>query len=820
VTRGIRLTVLMTHPVQYYAPWFRHIAANCPEIELTVLYAAQPTPEQQGVGFGMPFAWDVSLTDGYRHRVVRSSRQGETVSTEAFWGLDVPECVPALRESRPDVVLINGWHSVTLVRALFACRRLGIPVLYRGDTNLESRPRGWRSLGWSARTRFLLSRFSGYLSVGRRTREYLEHLGRPHARIEDSPHCVDNTFFSARAAKWRAPHEREAFRTALGLSPHDWVVLFVGKLEPKKRPIDAVRAVARLRPAASLLIVGAGELWNEVQAEAHRLGVRVAWTRFMNQSEMPRAYAAADCLVLPSDSRETWGLVVNEALAAGLPCVVSTRVGCAPDLIRPGETGELFEACDVAELVSALDRVRQRTTAGHDWSRACRKHVDRYSFERATAGLLELCTELSKDRKQRHGMVPQFPNPRVLAACGGMVVVGGLERMTFETLSTLRKRGAAVHCIVNSWENHRIVALAKSIEASWSTGSYRFPLARRITKPLALAQSVWDIAATSLGFIRDALRFRPTHVLIPEFTTVLRNAPALALVRFAGVPILMAVQNAPDLAPFYRRIWRWAINPLVDVFVCNSRFTQEELLAHGVPRRKVRQIYNTVPSREQPGSGEHSLGAKKDSRRIIYVGQLIPEKGADLLLDAVGLLVVRGIDATLDIVGEMDGWVSPTYGGYRERLRARAAQPDLAERVRFLGFREDVPQLLAGSSVHCCPSRRMQREAFGLVVAEAKKAGLPSVVTDSGALPELVTHLRDGWICRDESAGALAEGLAYFLLDETKREQAQSAALSSFNRFARAHFAEAWWQVFQDFGASEEHSERNSTVATSAGLES
>src|SRR5207247_9755626 len=96
----------------------------------------------------------------------------------------------------------------------------------------------------------------------------------------------------------------------------------------------------------------------------------------------------------------------------------------------------------------------------------------------------------------------------------------------------------------------------------------------------------------------------------------------------------------------------------------------------------------------------------RDCRRVIYIGQIIPEKGVDLLLDAAALLVARGHDVRLDIVGRIDGWVPPAHRGYRERLMARADSADLKGRVRIRGFREDVPQLLAAGAFHFCPSRK------------------------------------------------------------------------------------------------------------------
>jgi glycosyltransferase involved in cell wall biosynthesis len=396
--RPIRLTVVQTHPVQYYAPWFRHIAARCPELDLTVLYATAPTAAQQGVGFGVSFQWDTPLVEGYRCRILRAARPRESVHSERFWGLDVPEIGAALGESRPDVALIPGWHSVTLARALWACRRARIPTLYRGDTHLGLRPTGWRGAVWGARTRRLVHLFDGHLSVGTRAREYLTHFGVDPCGVFDAPHAVDNGFFARTSSPHRTPDARMAARVSWGLEPQAFVVLFVGKLEPKKRPLDLIRAMGGLGSRASVLVVGTGELMTACRGEADRLGLRAAWAGFLNQSELGRAYAVADCLVLPSDWAETWGVVVNEALATGLPCVVADRVGCAPDLVTQGKTGEVFPTGNLAELTAALGRIRAAVESGRDYAHACRERAASHSFDRTTAGLLAACRAMARPR--------------------------------------------------------------------------------------------------------------------------------------------------------------------------------------------------------------------------------------------------------------------------------------------------------------------------------------------------------------------------------------------------------------------------------------
>jgi glycosyltransferase involved in cell wall biosynthesis len=110
---------------------------------------------------------------------------------------------------------------------------------------------------------------------------------------------------------------------------------------------------------------------------------------FRNQSELPAIYAAADVLVLPSDRQETWGLVINEAMAAGLPVIASDAVGCVPDLIAPGVTGDRFPPGDVKALAAALKGLKDDPTRGPRMATAAAKRVSEFSAERAAAGVME-----------------------------------------------------------------------------------------------------------------------------------------------------------------------------------------------------------------------------------------------------------------------------------------------------------------------------------------------------------------------------------------------------------------------------------------------
>lgn len=785
----LRLTAVLTHPAQYMSPWFREITASCHELSLTVVYAAVPAPQQQGVEFGEAFSWDTDLLEGYDSRTLLASQPGQRFDSRSFRGVDAGGIEAALRESRPDVVLLPGWHSQYYLRALAACRRLGVPVLYRGDSNLFTAPAGLRRFGWHVRTRALLRLFSGYLSVGTRAREYLERHGAPEPLTAHSPAAVDVEYFAAGRADVAAAGTREALRQEFGAGPDDFVVLFAGKFIARKRPHDVLRAVQQLGPRAMVLMVGNGALAPALKQAAAELGVRAHWPGFLNQSAVCRALVAADCLALPSHALETWGLVVNEALAAGTPAVVSEHVGCGPDLIVPGVTGEIATTGSVESLAAALQRVRSGLAAGRITVAACQAQARTHSYGAATAGLLRCARRVIAHRRRSVASNPG--HPRVIALNGAMVYISGLERMTFEILGLLRDRGAAVHCIVNGYDSSSIVAKVEDIQGSWSTAPYLQRL-WKTADPRQLVKMVLDVVRTSVGLLGVALRFKPTHVLVPEYHSAIRSAPALMVLRASGVRVVLRLGNSPHVGRLKRVVWRWIVNASVSEFVAISRFVNDELIAHGIDPKKSRVIYNTTPRRSEPWPQEPS----PLPGRILYVGQIIPPKGIYELLDAIALLRLRGHDVSLDVAGNIDGWEGTDFAGFRARVRDRAARPDLRGHIRFLGVREDVPALFATALVHCVPSHPEIREGLGNVVLEAKRVGVPTVVVKSGGLPEMIRHRVDGWVCDEATPEALAEGLEYFLDDETLRRLAAREARASSELFSETRFASAWCQVF------------------------
>lgn len=380
----MRMAVITSHPVQYYAPLFRELARA---IDIHVFFAHDPSPEQQAEGFGKEFSWDVDLRSGYAHSFLRNVAADP--DTARFSGCDTPEIGKRLRDGGFDVVLALGWHLKSQLQGIMAAKRLGIPVMIRGDSQLGTARSLSKRIAKMLSYPLLLRAFDAALYVGVRNYEYYRHYGYPVRQLFHSPHAIDTDWFAARASD--AARMRK--RTAMGVDAEARIVMFAGKTQQLKRPLDAVAATAGLIGRgwpAHLMIAGSGEMSDAIAAEAARLNVPLHSLGFLNQSEMPAAYAAADILLLPSES-ETWGLVCNEALACGTPIVVSSEIGCAPDLCD-GIVGRQYQCGKADKATDELDAMLSLMPAPS----TIRAVSARFSLQLAARGIISAAEKVRK----------------------------------------------------------------------------------------------------------------------------------------------------------------------------------------------------------------------------------------------------------------------------------------------------------------------------------------------------------------------------------------------------------------------------------------
>ncbi len=353
----IRLAILVSHPIQHFAPWHRELA-QVADIDLKVYFCCDwglrsyVDPE-----FKIPVEWDIPLVDGYAHEFLPIARRPKRLS---FWEVDNPSVGAALDRFQPDVVKTFGYAYRTNWRAAQWARQRRRPLLLYSDSSGQNIVPWWKRFVKDILLRKFYSYVDGALFVGDNNRRYHRRYGLPPDRLFLGVLPVDRRMM-LKAVPDPASTRGEV-RSRLGIPGDAFVVLFCGKYISRKRPADLVRAVHQLgRKGLPVwaLMVGEGEQRLAIESFCRTEKVNnVSLTGFVNQSTTPRYYAAADILAITSEL-DPHPLVVSEGACFGLPVIVSDRVGCIGpnDSAQPERNAVAYPCGDVQRLAEAIERL-------------------------------------------------------------------------------------------------------------------------------------------------------------------------------------------------------------------------------------------------------------------------------------------------------------------------------------------------------------------------------------------------------------------------------------------------------------------------------
>lgn len=371
----IRLGIVVTHPIHNQVPLYQYLTARTSVEPIVLFLSDYGLTESFDPGFGRRVKFDISLTGGYEHRVVRNCSVKPDILTR--WGLVNPVLPEVIRSSGLDVLLVNGWSSLSHWLAYVTAEFSGIPYMLRGESHPDekSAPNGesasiYKRAARRALIRPLVRHADACLAIGKLNRDFYISCGAEPRRVLDVPYSVDTERFTRAGERGRA--RRTLLLESVGLAPEPPLVLFAARLQPRKAPFDLVMAMDMLDRPANLVVIGDGPL----RADLERLAAGRPWMRvlgFVNQTAIGEWYGAADLFVLPS-RYEPWGLVVNEAMAAGAVPIVSDAVGCGPDLVAgngwiypagnvPALARTIALACEPATLSKRRARVRQHSAS-------------------------------------------------------------------------------------------------------------------------------------------------------------------------------------------------------------------------------------------------------------------------------------------------------------------------------------------------------------------------------------------------------------------------------------------------------------------------
>ena len=378
-----RLVVLVTHPIQYYAPLYRELASRG-NIDLHVIYLSDAgAAAYHDVNFGRTIEWDIPLLDGYAYTVLEP---GLALESLGFLARHSPKLKETLDHLGPDALLLYGYSSGMNWQALRWVKKRGCQVLYTSDSNANNSRAGWKTWIKKVVVGYFFARVDAFLCTSEANNRYLLQFGGRQERIHRLPFAIDVQRFAKKAP-------------AVGVQRrHDFI--WAGKLTSWKRPKDFIHALRIVVEETDLEVsaglAGDGPLREELAALIGMLPptCHVEFKGFVNQASMPQALQEAETLVFTSEV-EPYGLMATEAAAAGLALVVAEGIGCIGDtvLARQGVNALVYPSGDVEALAKAMIQLLTNRELRMKMQQASREIAQEHDIPIA-AGVIEQVVDL------------------------------------------------------------------------------------------------------------------------------------------------------------------------------------------------------------------------------------------------------------------------------------------------------------------------------------------------------------------------------------------------------------------------------------------
>jgi glycosyltransferase involved in cell wall biosynthesis len=700
------------------------------------------------------------------------------VPTSAFWretlfhGRDYEEVssrelkramVACLERLRPTVVAINGWGFSEARAAARWCAGNHVASILMSDSQKRDSVRLWPK---EQVKRWIVRTLDAAVVAGLPHARYVEELGMPPERIVKGYDVVDNEHFWRGAERARA--ESQVVRAALGL-PREYF-LCCSRFVDKKGLPSLLKAYAKYRQGCSqpwdLVLVGDGPRRRKLERCCRKLGIeQSAHLRgFEQYAELPAYYGLARAFVLPSLS-DQWGLVVNEAMAAGLPVIVSDACGCASELVNDGQNGFVFPAGRVDLLSAALKRMSSPNAPLEYMSRRSREIIQGWTPERFASAIQRaagIALERRRDRDARRPRVALVTN-----------MVPPYRVPVFRHLGT--KLG----------DDFLVIAMSRREKnRDWDEqrgDGFRL----RILRGLQTYVFAWDWAVHVNWGIHAELRRHKADVVIIGGWDTPAAWQALWAAKRSGAKIVVWSGSHVFSARSQRGPVAWLKRAFVsqaDAFFAYGTLAAEYLVSLGAERARIvtgRNAVDTGSFAPMPAARERwraTLGAG-EKVVVLYSGQLIKRKGVETLIRAMSRTPASSV---LWIVGS-----GPMRAEYEEL--ALASVPG---RAVFLGHRsyEDMVGVYSASDICVLPS---QVEVWGLVVNEAMAAGLPIVASaTAGATPDLVQENVTGLSFDPARIDALVDALNHLIADADERRRLGDHGRALIAKYDTVQYAE------------------------------
>lgn len=376
-----KLAIILSHPIQYYSPLFQLLSKSC---ELKVFYTIGNNAIENGhfdEGFQRHVIWDIPLLSGYNYEIVKNNAKA---IGHHFFGIRNPDLINSLELFQPSAILVYGWSYESHLKCIryFSGK---VPIWFRGDSTLLDSKHLLTKIVRKLFLTWVYKHIDIAFYVGEANKAYFEAMGFPKKKLIFAPHAIDNDRFGQIRRV-----EALALRKSLGIDENEILILFAGKFEHKKNPKLLLNTFLQINQSnVQLLFIGNGALEQELKqlASTSVAKNRIHFMDFQNQNVIPVFYQACDLFCLPScGPGETWGLTVNEVMAAGKAILVSDKAGCSCDLVQEGKNGYTFESENENELKRKLEIILKQDLK--EMGNYSYKTIQNWSIERQALAII------------------------------------------------------------------------------------------------------------------------------------------------------------------------------------------------------------------------------------------------------------------------------------------------------------------------------------------------------------------------------------------------------------------------------------------------
>ena len=342
-----KIAIITSHPIQYQIPLFRELKNN--KIDTNIFFASRHGLKslKKDHEFNVKFNWDIgsNMLEGYKSFFPKKQKFDIDKFRLSFDGIS-----DYLREGRFDGIIILGWSNLHYLKAFWYAKKYKIKVILRVETNLKSKINFLKKYIKFFILKFFFNHVDFFLSIGKLNKNFYLHHGVNQKKIFNAPYFVDNQFFNKK--KNLSLKNKPEFRNKS-------LILFVGKLIERKRPLDFLKLaeLSALNKTLHFIMVGDGYLKKECLDFIKKKKLKnITLLGFLNQKQLSEYYNIVDLLIMTSDY-ETWGLSINEAMAANVPVICSNKCGAHHDMIKKYKTGFIYNCGEILDLHSKMNLI-------------------------------------------------------------------------------------------------------------------------------------------------------------------------------------------------------------------------------------------------------------------------------------------------------------------------------------------------------------------------------------------------------------------------------------------------------------------------------